>query len=108
MKTILQRFISDIQSDFPSVSNIVSSDVKFISYSTKLQQGFNLEILCPYSIHLVIIPGQHHTRPLPSFSNKSFSSYLHYDYYNILMLTIANLTLLIPHTSLKFDCLDDF
>lgn len=108
MKTILDRFISDIQSEFPSVSNLVASNIKFISYSDNLHPGFNLQIFCPYSIHFVIIPGQHKTRQLPSLSNKSFLSYLHYDYYNILMLTLAKLTLITTNNTLKFDCSDDF
>ena len=108
MTTILQRFISDIQSEFPSVSNIVASNIKFISYSQNLHPGFNLEIFCPYSFHLVIIPGQHKTRPLTSSSNNSFFSYLHYDYYNILKFTLARLTFINTKTSLKFDFSDDF
>ena len=108
MKTILERFISDIQSEFPSVANVVASDIKFISYSDSMHPGFNLQVFCPYSIHFVIIPGQHKTRQLPSLSSKSFFSYLHYDYHNILMLTLAKLTLITTKTVLKFDCADDF
>ena len=108
MKTILERFISDIQLKFPSVSNVVPSNIKFISYSDNLHPGFSLQVFCPYSIHFVIIPGQHKTRQLPSLSNKSFLSYLHYDYYNILMLTLAKLTLITTNATLIFDCSDDF